>query len=214
MIIGILGRPNMVDNLKKITYSKNLVDVILSYGAIPLGIIPPVIDINKELNRKEIENLYKIINLCDGIILQGGTDYYNYDIEAIDYIIEKDIPVLGICLGMQSMALSTGGSEGHIEGHKSEEDYVHDIKIDKDSKLYSIINDEYIKVNSRHKDVIVDSGIYTISAYDLNGNVEAIELPNKRFNIGVQWHPELLQDDNSEKLFLSFFKAIEEYKSK
>jgi putative glutamine amidotransferase len=214
MIIGILGRPNIVDNSKKMTYSKDLINVILKHDNIPLGIIPPVIDINKELDKKEREDLYKIIDLCNGIILQGGTDYYNYDIEAIDYIIEKDIPLLGICLWMQSMALSTGGSEGHVEGHKSEDSYVHDIKIDKDSKLYSMINKEYIEVNSRHKDVIVNPGTYSITAYDLNGNVEAIELPSKRFNIGVQWHPELLDDDNSKKIFNSFFKAVEEYKSK
>jgi CTP synthase (UTP-ammonia lyase) len=215
MVIGILGRPLKVEDFDRIIYSKAIIDVILRYNVIPLGIIPPNIDVNKKLNKKEKQKLYKIIDLCDGIILQGGSNCYNYDIEAIAYINNKDIPVLGICLGMQSMAITSNGKLTNIEGHKDiSMNYVHKVKLKKDSILYQIYKKEYIMVNSNHQSKVLNSGNYIISGYDLEGNIEAIEFPNKTFSIGLQWHPEYMfdYDKDTKRLFDYFFNIIKNKK--
>lgn len=217
LIIGILGRPNKMDDKKIYSFSRNVIDVIINYGAIPLGIISPNLnlDVKVKLTNEERNKIYKIIDLCDGIILQGGKDFYNYDIEAIKYINEKDIPLLGICLGMQSMAKAAGGEvKKHIlTNHRQPGmNYVHDVKIEKKSQLYEILNKEVLKVNSRHEDIVVNVGSYEIVGYADDGVIEALELPDKKFNIGVQWHPEDLikLEEDAKKLFNYFFKVCKQ----
>lgn len=210
-MIGIIGRPLKVEGFNKIIYSKAVIDVILRYNAIPIGIIPTIINISNEIDKTEKEKIYKMIDLCDGIILQGGSNYYNYDIEAIKYINDKDIPLLGICLGMQSMAITTGGKLTNINDHKDiSMKYVHKVKLKKDSVLYKIYKKECLMVNSNHKSKVINSGNYIVTGYDLKGNIEAIELPNKTFNIGVQWHPEYMinYDEDAKKIFDEFFNII------
>ena len=153
LIIGILGRPNKMER-EIYSFSKAIVDVIIRYEAVPLGIMPSTINVNNKLSEKEKERLYELINLCDGIILQGGSDYYDYDMEAIKYINKKDIPLLGICLGMQSLAAATNGKieSDKLKDHKKPGlDYAHSVKINKDSKFYTIINKEVLNVNSIKK---------------------------------------------------------------
>lgn len=48
----------------------------------------------------DYDKLIESVNLCDGIILSGGNKYHENDFKLIEYLLEKDIPVLGICLGM------------------------------------------------------------------------------------------------------------------
>ena len=90
--------------------------------------------------------------------------------------------------------------------HKSKNEYVHDIKIDKKSLLYKILMKKEIKVNSRHQDYLIHTNL-TIGAKFKN-IIEEIEDKDKRFFIGVQWHPENLNDDNSDKLFNYFIKKL------
>jgi putative glutamine amidotransferase len=152
--------------------------------------------------------------MCDGIILQGGTDIYNYDLDAIKYIDKNNIPVLGICLGMQSLAVSKKGELDFIDNHKRGDITIaHNVNIDKFSKLYSIIKKEKIEVNSRHKEVVKNPGKYKVVGYDDENNIEALEDPNKDFCIGVQWHPEDLFFLNKETkyLFNAFIKSCFKY---
>ena len=115
---------------------------------------------------------------------------------------EKYIPVLGICLGMQTMAYLFNGKFDKIDNHNSLEKYVHNINIDKNSKLYKIIRKNKIMVNSRHNECITNTDL-NVSSY--SNVIESIEDINKKFFIGVQWHPESLMDENSKNLFESFF---------
>jgi|LSQX01.2.fsa_nt_gb gamma-glutamyl-gamma-aminobutyrate hydrolase PuuD len=214
LIIGILGRPKKAD--KDITsFSKAITDVIIDNNAIPLGLIAPTKDVANKMMRNEIEKLYEVINLCDGFILQGGTDYYQYDIEAIKYICKKNIPLLGICLGMQSLGVAFGGTLDFIIDHnKGELEYAHLITIDKRSKLYKIIGTEKIAVNSRHNEVLTNPGSLKIVG-TADDKIEAIANESALFMLGVQWHPEdLLCDKNSKKIFDAFFNACQTYNKK
>lgn len=198
MYIGIIGRKN--DN--KITFNEEIINVINKYNFTPIGII---VDFNNNPTL-EFNKVKQLIDICDGFILQGGSEYYDIDILITKYLYEKDKPTLGICLGMQTMAMTFDGIMSDIENHKSINRYVHEIKINQDSKLYKIIKKKNIIVNSRHKSYIVNTNLKTSAL--ANNIIEAIEDKNKKFYIGVQWHPETLMDKNSILLFNSFFSSI------
>ncbi len=197
MYIGIIGRMNE----DKITFNQEIINVINKYNCIPIGII---VDFNNEPN-KEFIKIKNLIDICDGFILQGGSDYYDIDILITKYLYDKNIPTLGICLGMQTMAMTFNGAMDDIDNHKSLNKYVHEVNINPNSKLYSIIKKNKILVNSRHKSYVVNTDL-SVSA--TNNIIEAIEDKNKNFFIGVQWHPESLMDENSILLFNSFFSNI------
>ncbi|MBQ7140711.1 MAG: gamma-glutamyl-gamma-aminobutyrate hydrolase family protein [Bacilli bacterium] len=214
-IIGIIGRPDKnITNKDVFIIGEELKDTILDFNCIPLGIIPNVKNINRKLNKKEIFEFENILKMCSGFILQGGSEYYDYDRIVIKYAIKNDIPILGICLGCQVMASLYEDNLNIIDtnifnNHNIKNEYVHDIIIDKNSKLYKIIGKEKIKVNSTHSEHIIDPGIYRVSSFSGDGIIESIEYPNNKFNIGVQFHPErLTKDENIYKIFKCFFEFI------
>lgn len=192
-MIGVILRVN--DN--KYTLNKEIKKVISDYGYICIGIYP-----------ETLEEFKKITNLCDGFILQGGSDYRNIEIDFVKYLYENNIPTLGICLGMQMMGVINGNLDRLINlNHQSNEKYVHEVKINTNSKLYSILKTDKIMVNSRHVDHIKNTNL-DVAAKSNDNIIEAIEDKNKKFFIGVQWHPESLMDEKSKNLFSSFFNNI------
>ena len=195
--IGIIGR----NNDDKVTFNNEVIDVIHKYHCIPIGIIA---NFNNNPNI-EFNKIKKIIDLCDGFILQGGDNYYDVDILIAKYLYKNNIPTLGICLGMQTMAVAFNGNMGIINNHNSKNKYVHQITINKNSKLYDIIKKNKICVNSRHNSYVLNTNL-NISASD--EIIEAVEDKNKNFFIGVQWHPESLMDENSILLFNNFFYSL------
>lgn len=195
--IGIIGR----NNDDKVTFNNEVIDVIHKYHCIPIGIIA---NFNNNPNI-EFNKIKKIIDLCDGFILQGGDNYYDVDILIAKYLYKNNIPTLGICLGMQTMAVAFNGNMGIINNHNSKNKYVHQITINENSKLYDIIKKNKIHVNSRHNSYVLNTNL-NISASD--EIIEAVEDKNKNFFIGVQWHPESLMDENSILLFNNFFYSL------
>lgn len=156
----------------------------------------------------EFEKIKRNINDCDGIILPGGSVFYENDFKIIDYLYKKNIPTLGICLGMQSMAeYFNNKQEIEVENHYQTEKYVHLVRIKKDTLLYKIMGKERIMVNSRHHSAIPYTTL-TINAISPDGIIEGVEDITKKFFLGVQWHPETLNDNNSYLLFKYFISIL------
>jgi len=195
-IIGIVTKNSTSEegHNTNIVYN-DIIKGIINNGGIPIGIT---------LN-KDYKNL---INMCDGIIFQGGDEFEKYDLDALKYIYDINKPVLGICLGMQLMGVLFKGIMVDIENHKKNLDYVHEVNIERKSIIYNIYKTNIIKVNSRHKSIIKNTNL-NISAISKEGYIEAIEDPNKNFFIGVQWHPESMieYDEKQNNLFKYFVKC-------
>lgn len=217
-IIGIVGRLYSGDS--NIICIEEIRLAVTKMGGIPLLILPIYkIDMNlkKLYSQEELKDLESILSFCDGFILPGGDTWYRLDEVVIDYAIRKDKPLLAICLGMQALSKVLSGEKriaydntiknntliNHLEPNK---DYVHSVIIDKNSKLYFIIGEEKIWVNSRHSYHVPELDNTLICARSSDGLIEGVELKDKKFIIGVQWHPESnLEDEHSKKLFKAFF---------
>lgn len=195
-IIGIVTRSFFSDENNPISIIyKDIENAILENNGIPIGIT---------LNG----NYKSVINLCDGIIFQGGDDFEKYDFDALKYIYDINKPVLGICLGMQLIGVLFEGNVLDIKNHKKRLNYVHSVVIDKKSILYNIFKTNIIKVNSRHKSIIKNTKI-DIMGISNDGYIEAIGDKRKKFFVGVQWHPESMisYDKKQNNLFKYFINC-------
>ena len=217
-IIGIVGR--LYSGETNIICVEEIRLAVIKFGGFPLLILPVDKDemsCKNVYSEEEIEDLERVLNLCDGFILHGGDTWYRLDEVVIDYAIRRDKPLLAICLGMQALSKVLSGKKrmgydntiknntviNHLEPNKT---YVHSVIIDKNSKLYSIIGDVEITVNSSHSYHVPELDNTLICARSSDGLIEGVELKDKKFIIGVQWHPESnLEDEHSKKLFKSFF---------
>jgi len=195
-IIGIITRKSISDegHDTNIVYN-DIVKCVENNGGIAIGII-------LNMNYKEL------INLCDGIIFQGGDEFEEYDLNTLKYIHDIDKPVLGICLGMQLMGVLFGGELIDIDNHKKKLSYAHSVNINRNSILYNIFKINNIKVNSRHKSVIKNTKLKLVGISN-DGYIEAIEDSSKNFFLGVQWHPEnmISYDSIQNNLFKYFIKS-------
>jgi len=192
-IIGIITRKSLSNegHDTSVIY-KNIEKSIIDNGGIPMGITL-------------YKDFQKLINLCDGIIFQGGDDFEKYDMDALEYIYKINKPVLGICLGMQLMGMFFDGELIDIKNHKKNLSYVHSVSINKNSKLFNIYKTNSIKVNSRHKSVLKSTKL-KVTGISNDGYIEAIEDSNKTFFIGVQWHPESMTSyDKTQKNLFKYF---------
>lgn len=205
--IGMIAREYIAD-YKAIPLYGNKTELIQFLKKYDINII--TIPIAFE-NENEFDKIKEIINFCDGIISPGGSKIHDIDYKLMQYLYEIDKPTLGICLGMQIMGkVFNGKVRTDIESgnHCSEDEYVHNIIIKKDSLLYEIIGEEKIKVNSRHMKQIPYTNLDCV-AYSEDNVLEAIEDKNKRFFMGIQWHPEsLMEDIYSNRLFDYFIKKL------
>lgn len=210
--VGIILRPDINGTNKNIfEIYDNFRIIIIDNNCIPVGIIPNISDINNKLNDNEINELINEVKRCDGIICQGGDNFYDYDKVIVKFAIENDMPILGICLGMQLMSSIYEDNFSLLDSnYHNHKDCNHDIIINKSSKLYSIIKEEQLNVNSYHKEHVTNPGIYEVSAYSDDRVIEGLEYNKNTFNIGVQWHPERdMEKDYNKKLFKAFFEVIE-----
>lgn len=165
----------------------------------------------KILSEEEIADLRRQVDLCDGIIMQGGLYSCSYEVEIARYALEKDLPMIGICAGFNNIlrALGINVREDKSGAHNIFDiNYRHHIKVVKDSLLYEFTGSEDYEVNSFHTmiaDPEVVETVAKINACSDDGLVEAYEVEGKRFVLGMKWHPELMDGSPlSEKLFTRF----------
>ena len=209
-IIGIIGKYqgkwgediwNKVDIADEIRY------LIVENDAIAISLLSTekTLEFNKndikdekELSKEEIEDLYRQIELCDGFILQGGLYSCNYEIEIAKKVLELNKPLIGICAGFNNI-LRALGTDVMLDESKSHDhydvNYRHKISILKDNKLYDIIGEEVIEVNSIHSMIATKEMVEPYAkatSFSEDGLVESFEVPNKKFVLGIKWHPELM----------------------
>lgn len=221
-IIGIIGRPNYPgEQTPSIVTMEVYRKAIITNGGIPILIMPPkLIDYNNsrpsevsQLTKEDKEIIKGQLKICDGILMPGGYKIFSHDFYILEYAIDNDVPILGICLGMQIMSnykqdfYNEKNEESGLKHFDLTGNYCHTVTIKDDSKLRAIIGKDKIKVNSMHNYHATKGGLYNIVARSDDGLIEALELPNAKFNIGVQWHPERLDDESSYKLFKEFIKC-------
>lgn len=141
----------------------------------------------------------------------------------IEEIVARDKPFFGICRGLQILNAALGGTlyqDLHKEAsnhtlcihHQDTErsSTIHEVNIDVNSQLYTILKEKRYQVNSLHHQAAQKTGKDLIAtAISEDGIIEALEMPGKRFVVGVQWHPELRYkvDTTSKKLFEAFVQA-------
>ncbi len=139
----------------------------------------------------------------------------------LSYAYKFDVPTLGICRGMQMMNVFFGGTlyqdlydqfplhdddepEQPIE-HWQQDDWSHPshfVRIIRDSKLGEMLDSDRLATNSMHHQGVKElSPMLKPAAYGPDGLVEAIEMPNRTFMMGVQWHPEYFARKNMKCIF-------------
>jgi putative glutamine amidotransferase len=129
-----------------------------------------------------------------------ASERFDVEREIILGCLEARKPILGICAGMQMIAC-LGGSrltpdlkedQANALDHDSR-DTLHEVLIEEDSRLRQVIGASAIIVNSFHREAIAEvGGGVRVAARAADGVIEAIEVPNHPFAIGIQWHQELL----------------------
>lgn len=168
------------------------------------------------------KNLDEIVNICDALILPGsaigvdpkyyndvpfpgkryGYDEYKLDKKIIDLFVKYNKPILGICGGMQTLNVYFDGDlNQNILNHKLYDGSTHNVKISSNSFLSNVYKQDIIKVNSYHRQAIRKlAPNFKVTAMSEDGIIEAIECGNI---IGVQYHPEKLNNINFFKEFIN-----------
>jgi putative glutamine amidotransferase len=144
------------------------------------------------------------------------------ELQLLQWALADDKPVLGICRGMQLINVGLGGTlhqdikdnlptaHDHTSSvtKKDFRHLAHELTIEADSRLADILGQTHIKTNTLHHQAIQTLGEGLVAtAHAEDGVIEAIELPGKRFVIGVQSHPEALEA-KTETLWRELFKAF------
>ena len=226
VIIGLVAKHKEIDKKRTLVYiCDEIKDVLFKNNAIGIGIVPSMkniilVDQENEVEiynnlenlftQQEKQNMISQINLCDGIILSGGSNSDAYEMWVAKYCYNNDIPILGICAGHNNLIRGIGGKTKKVANpeihNQPDVDYVHSIKIDKSSNFYNFVNTENMKVNSRHKNMIDKINNLTVAAYDEYGNIEVTEDKTKRCFLGMRFHPEslYLKDKLHNQIFKKF----------
>jgi putative glutamine amidotransferase len=204
-------------------------EAVLSAGGIPVA-IPPV---------GGPGDVRRLLESVDGLLLTGGDDFdmqrlgrgathpsavltppqkQDFDVALAQAALAAGMPVLGICYGMQLLALVEGGAlyqhlpEDRPGCQQHSGGAVHGVAIEPGSRLGSVLGLERMDVVSSHHQAVAEPpAAWRVAARDGEGLIEAVEHPGRRFAVGVQWHPELAQRGSAdERLFRALVEASRE----
>jgi len=152
----------------------------------------------------------------------------NFEYEFVKEALNTRLPIFGICNGMQLISILKGGKiiqhipdnpqlmdheQSHFVEFKEYGKPYHELKIEKNSQFYKIVEQEKFSANSSHHQAIgnVGNGLKVVATAP-DGVIEAFENPHHPFCIGVQWHPEYQTSSADKKLFEEFVKQSTSYK--
>ncbi len=142
------------------------------------------------------------------------------ELELIDKAIEKDVPILAICRGLQILNVYHSGSliqhvadaERHENRGGNPAAAAHEVAIEPDSLLAKIAGRGRWQVNSRHHQAAdrIGAGLRLSARDPEDGTIEGLERPDRRFVLAVQWHPEdqVFEHPEQLKLFQRFADAL------
>lgn len=211
-------------------------------GILQSGAIPYMLPLTDDINI-----IRQIAGELDGFLFTGGHDVApsvygeealsvcgecspqrdNLERVLLEIALGLDMPVLGICRGIQFFNAALGGSlyqdlptqrSGSIEHHQSPPYSVpcHNVKLVVNSPLHCLLGIDNMAVNSYHHQAIKALSPQLLPmAYSEDGLIEAVYCPDKGFTWAVQWHPEFsfTSDENSKKIFSAFTLAAKEYRN-
>jgi putative glutamine amidotransferase len=199
---------------------------LLAVGALPVLI--PVVD--------DRDTLPQYLDRLDGFMFTGGRDVppeaygqerhpktqecdpkrFSCDRALARLVLKRPMPVLAICMGVQLLNVVYGGTLiQHIETdirHSPKNpgnDSHHPIVLERDSRLFQILEATEIEVNSAHHQAVdrLAPGLRVLARAP-DGIVEAVEMTDRDFFLGVQWHPErILERPEQRRLFEAFVDA-------
>jgi putative glutamine amidotransferase len=211
---------------------RNYVDAVQRAGGFAL-MLPP--------DQRSVEDPAEALELIDGLLLAGGADIdplsYGqpahaetvgtvaerdaFEIALTRGAIELDLPVLGICRGMQLINVARGGTLlqhlperfGHQEHRRvpgSFDGADHDVELLADTLATRVVGEARHSAKSHHHQGVdrLGDGLQVSGASSLDGLPEAIELPGRHFVLGVQWHPEA---DPASPVVEGLVRAASEY---
>lgn len=184
---------------RKYTLKRNYVDAVRAAGGLPV-VLPSLADLDAD-----------DLGRFDGVLLSGGDDahveHWGFDrhpqaepmdllrhqgevrvLEALDR--RPDLPVLGVCLGMQLMALHAGGRlEQHLPDVLATADHH---RGDRLHRVHGTLGTG--DVASHHHQAVADPGRLRVLMHADDGVIEAVDDPTRPFALAVQWHPERTPD--------------------
>lgn len=154
----------------------------------------------------------------------------NFEFALVEEALKTNVPILGICNGMQLLNIMHGGDiiqhipdeknfiiheQSKVLGMEDSSKAYHDVEIEEGTLLSKIVGEKKIPTNSSHHQGIKNAGKgMVVSAHASDGMIEAIEDPTRPFCLGVQWHPEFDVSQADRKIFASFVDAALNYKIK
>jgi putative glutamine amidotransferase len=168
------------------------------------------------------EGVAEVIDRLDAIVFAGGADIdpdiYGEvphgestgtrperdagEIPLMRAALDRDLPLLGICRGMQLLAVVSGGSlvqhlpelVGHDDHRPTPGVYgMHEVRLDAGSRIAAILGED-VSVPTYHHQGLASAGSLKITGWAQDGTPEAVEDPERRFTLGVLWHPEAAED--------------------
>lgn len=173
-----------------------------------------------------------VLDRLDGLVMCGGADIdsrlYNEpphetadvpretrdasEIALYRGAMQRNLPVLGICRGLQIMAVAEGGAlhqhlfdvVGDWKHREIPATFTeHGARFTPGSRIAAILEATDVVVNSSHHQSVKDPGRLTVTGWAVDDTIEVCEDPTKKFCVGVQWHPEAMEDPRIFEAFVS-----------